>query len=84
MVMRFIRRNMPAYLSARNNETDWQASASDGVAARGFVNGRGPLADGCLAESLLSDKQANVSGRDSAESAYRSEADACQSQTNSI
>ncbi len=40
--------------------------------------------DGCLAESLLSDKQANVSGRDSAESAYRSEADACQSQTNSI
>ena len=60
------------------------AEASDGVAARGFVNGRGPLTDGWLAESLLSDKQADVSGRDSAESAYRSEAYGCQAQTNRI
>ena len=38
------------------------SAAGKPVATRGFVNGRGPLVDGDLAESLLSDKQQTAVG----------------------
>ena len=38
------------------------SAAGKPVATRGFVNGRGPLVDGDLAESLLSDKQQTTVG----------------------